>query len=407
MVITRDQTQRQNREGEPPGANVGDENPGPHNRPDPLGAPNPDPQNRQNVINERERALNLRIEDLNRREREFENRIRDQNINNGHGAGIAIPGLEVNRQYNLENNQAIRLPKFCENDPELWFIQVESIFDRLRINTEEARCQIIMSHMDADVLNCVRHIIVIVPRPENCYTQLKMGLISHFSISNETRVFQLIRGDVNNSGKPSQMLSRIRSLNAGNCNDEVLKTIFLSKLPHQHQLLLTTASDLTLNELAMRADRMFEVDKIAIASNAVVSSEPPQPPATDKIEVLATEIAELKTKVEQSNGHKSRDHQRRGNGNYNRGRGRSRPFYRGNNNNYRGRGRSRNHYRSNSHSRNYNSHNNQYQRNPFHGRFRSSSPYGRHHHNGEKSHSSERCYSRQRSSCCNESGSEN
>lgn len=72
------------------------------------------------------------------------------------------------------------------------------------------------------------------PRPINYYTKLKRGLISHFAVSDETRAFQLIHGDVTNNGKPSQMLSRLRSLNAVNCNDDVLKTIFLAKLPHQH-----------------------------------------------------------------------------------------------------------------------------------------------------------------------------
>lgn len=317
------------------------------------------------------------------------------------------PGNDLIRQNLPVNSNSVKLPKFCESDPELWFVQIESIFDRLKIVTEETRSQIVLSQVDADILSCVRHIVIINPRPPNCYTQLKKELISHFAISGEARVFQVIHGDVTNNGKPSQMLNRLRSLNAGNCSDDVLKTIFLAKLPHPHQLSLSACSGITLNELASRADKMAEVDRIAAASNAAVTIEAPKSSGEDKIEVLATEVANLKSKFEETSGRRSRDPQRSEGGNHYRGRGRSRPFGRGNNN-YRGRGRARGNYRSNSYGRGYNPRNNQFQYNPFHNRFRSSSPYHRNsHHNYSQHCSPEPCCPRQQNSCHNQSQSGN
>lgn len=181
----------------------------------------------------------------------------------------------------------------------MWFVQVESVFDRNRVKTEHAKAQLIMAQLDADTLSCVRHIIMSDPKPADAYSQIKVGIIAHFATSQETRVFQLIHGDILSSGKPSQILSRIRCLNAGNCSEEVLKTIFLAKLPHQHQLMLASGTGMTLNQMAERADKMAEVDRIANATNAAVFGETPAQ-KVDEIKNLTEEVAALKTKFEET-----------------------------------------------------------------------------------------------------------
>lgn len=87
-----------------------------------------------------------------------------------------------------------------------------------------------MAQVDANILFCVRQIVMANTKPIDACTQIKNGIISHYATSQETRIFQLIREDLLFSGRPSQILNRIRSLNAGNWNEEVLKTIFFSKV---------------------------------------------------------------------------------------------------------------------------------------------------------------------------------
>lgn len=181
-----------------------------------------------------------RVEQVNRREREFEAQSSqsEQIVPQGYRVdGIENQGGDIVRQISSENYHRIRLPSFSANDTEMWFGQVEYVFERYGVESEIARVQIIISQVDAETLSCVRYIVMASPKPKNAYTQIKNELVANFPISKEARVLQLIRGDVLVGGKPSQMLSRLRNLNTGECNDEVMKTIFISKLPHQHQLL--------------------------------------------------------------------------------------------------------------------------------------------------------------------------
>lgn len=291
------------------------------------------------------------------------------------------------RQIHNQNPNLIKLPLFSANDPEMWFVQVESVFARNEIDTEIAKTRLIIAQVDADTLNCVRHIVMLDPKPDDAYTQLKNGIIAHFATCKETRLFQLIRRDVLSSGKPSQILSRIRSLNVGNCDEEVLKAMFLAKLPYQHQLMITSNSNMTLNQMAERADRMAEVDRIANAATATVLGESSSTTKVDEIKSLTEKVASLKEKFLEVQERKSRDQKRRGRGNNNfyndRGRSRGHPFYQ---QNYRGRGRGRSYHRSNSFGRNYNPQYNNFYRSPSRDRFRSSGPYDRSSHSSHHSH---------------------
>lgn len=392
MAVTRDQVRRQMNGDEVP---VG-------------GGPSARPVIRQEELNERERILNERIALINQRERDFEARILEQPAPAAQTAGVQRVRNGGDANVHSECKYTIKLPKFCDNDPDLWFLQIESIFSRMGISTEEARSQIVMSQLDADRLNCIRQLIMTIPRPADIYSQMKRSLISHYTIPDETRVFKVIRGDVVNEGKPSEILSQLRRLDAGNCNDKVLRAIFLSKLPHQHQLLLSANTTATLQEIAMQADRLAEVDKAVSTSNPVASVVSQTTPEENKVESLAAEVALLKTKLEETNNRRSRETQRRDYGNSNF-RGRGRPFNRGYNNNYRGRGRGRGFYRSNSFNRNYNFRGNQSRGNPYFNRFRSQSPHHRncHNNNYNQHQSSEQCHSESRNSCCNQGQSEN
>lgn len=332
-------------------------------------------------LDEREMELNRRVEQLNRRERELEARV-TQNQQQQEMRADAIVHNENNVRQANHGNHHIRLPPFSTSDTEMWFAQAEAVFDRHRIESELAKVQVMVAQVDSESLRCVRHLVMANPKPENVYTQIKNELISHFAISRESRVLQMIRGDVLISGKPSQMLSRLRSLNTGECTDEVLKAVFISKLPHQHQLALASCNQLPLNELAEKADSMADIDKLATIQNAAIDKEAPPAPTTDKIEVLAAEIASLKAEFEKTTNRKSRDPKRNDqensndnfNNNYNnRGRGRSRPYNHGYNN-YRGRSRGRG-YRGNNFRRGFNPRYNQSNRSYSQDRFRHSSPH--------------------------------
>lgn len=171
-------------------------------------------------LDQRERALNKRDADLTQRQNQIQTSMISNEIDN------------LNSQSNSNSHYSIKLPPFSSSDTEMWFAQVEALFERCKIDSETARAQVVISQVDSETLRCVRHIVMASPKPNNVYSQIKSNLISHFATSKESRVLQLIRDDVLVSGKPSHILSKLKSLNYDDCNDDILRAIFLSKLPH-------------------------------------------------------------------------------------------------------------------------------------------------------------------------------
>lgn len=103
-----------------------------------------------------------------------------------HNFNSTILSQLVNMTSNsVEKLRSIKLPKMLQNEPELLFIQVESIFSNQNIVDEADRTRALVSNADAEVLNCVKHIVMANPRPPNSYTQIKQAIISHFSMSDE------------------------------------------------------------------------------------------------------------------------------------------------------------------------------------------------------------------------------
>lgn len=226
------------------------------------------------------------------------------------------PDLASINANGSDKHRNLKLPKFCANEPNLWFVQIESVFAYHKIATHIEKSQILMANLDSDTLNCVRHVVLAFPRPEDAYSQNKTRIVFHFAVSDEVRTYQLLRGDLLNSGKPSQVLNQLRCLNDGNISEEILKLIFMTKLPKEHQIALDSSGIESLNELAKRADQMSEIDRINNPTIAAVSEENHEVVERDKIEVVT---------AEKSDSHRSQSFDRRDVHGF-RGRGRGTPF---------------------------------------------------------------------------------
>lgn len=243
---------------------------------------------------------------------------------------------------NVEKSPTIKLPKMLPNEPELWFMQIESIFESQNIIDEDAKTRALVSNANAEVLSCVKHIIMANPKPSDSYSQLKAAIVSHFSVSDESRMYQLIRGEVLTNGKPSQILSRLRGLNSANISEDVLKAIFLTKLPKQHQLVLTSLGNTTLNEIAKKADQMSEIDVDTNPNKSSGSEATSGNDADNKIETLTSEVVSLKAKFENSDKKETQNSNRRSSrGYFGRGRGGLNRGFRGFSGRYRGNSLSR------------------------------------------------------------------
>lgn len=213
-------------------------------------------QTQQQIANNTQETINLdlirRMEELDERERVLNRRDAEntQRLGQIQTSMISSEINNLNKTNYPNSHYSIKLPPFSTSDTEMWFVQAEAVFERCKVETEAATAQVVITQVDSETLCCVRHIVMASPKPNNVYSQIKSNLISHYATSKEARVLQLVRGDILVSGKPSHTLSKLRSLNYDDCNDDFLKQIFLSKLPHQHQLVLAYCNNLSLNELA-------------------------------------------------------------------------------------------------------------------------------------------------------------
>ena len=166
-----------------------------------------------------------------------------------------LAGDQVNR---IEAYRVPRIPQFLPNDPNLWFLQVESSFNVARITVEITKADTVIETLKPDVLACIKDIISIRPRPHNLYTLIKEIIITSFSISAETHLRQLLKGESLTSGKPSFILTQLRNLNEFGCTNEIIKFIFLEQLPAHVRAILAVGAVEDLQALAQMADKIIE-----------------------------------------------------------------------------------------------------------------------------------------------------
>ena len=183
-----------------------------------------------------------------------------------------LPGILERLAGHVDSYRDTKIPKFFREDPQCWFFQVEASFADARIVTEATKAHSIIANLDTDLIPHIRDIITAVPRPIDQYTQIKNRLISAFSKSSETRLRQLLRGEVFAEAKPSLLLNRLRSLNDGVCSDQVLKAIFLDQLPSSIRAVLVMSDRDDLQFLADMADKVAEASRPLDFQSSSISS---------------------------------------------------------------------------------------------------------------------------------------
>lgn len=131
------------------------------------------------------------------------------------------------------------------------------------------------------------------------YSTLKKRIIDCFSESEDTRLKKLFKDFELGDRKPTQLLREMRDLSSGKLSDDVLKTLWLQRLPNQIKAILS-ASDDSLGDLATMADKISEVvdyrnDFVSISS---VSKSTPLSEQS-RIDNVETKIENLSRKIDE------------------------------------------------------------------------------------------------------------
>lgn len=193
----------------------------------------------------------------------------------------------------------VKIPPFWAADPEMWFAQIESQFDIAKVTTEETKFGYVAGNLEARYATEVRDILT-NPPTQGKYTKLKTELIRRLSATQEQKTRRLLEQEVLGDRKPSQFLRYLQGLAGSAVPENLLRSIWVSRLPTHIQAILTTQKTATLDAIADLADAIMEASPSFQVS---VASAPPAPASTMDALVqqfssaMATVAAELRKEI--------------------------------------------------------------------------------------------------------------
>lgn len=226
----------------------------------------------------------------------------------------------------INTSLSVQLPPFQTDDPQLWFAQAQLQFDVLGINADAARFNAVQIHLHQHAKE-VRDILI-DPPSEGRYEFFKTELIKRLSTSQAQKTRQFLRDEQMGDRTPTQFLRVLRELAGNNVQDDVLKEIWLSRLPERVRPILATVNDWTLDKIAQTADEVFQTLKVD-HDYGVARAAPP--PSDDRLDALAAqtsslmrEMADLKRECQNRPNWAEGNYRRNNNGDNRRQRSRSR-----------------------------------------------------------------------------------
>ncbi|XP_058447785.1 uncharacterized protein LOC131428121 [Malaya genurostris] len=187
---------------------------------------------------------------------------------------------------------SVKLPEFWKTDPEMWFAQAEAQFVLGNVTKDETKFYHIIAKVDHSAICHIAELVANPPLQEK-YKAIKDRLIARFALSPQARFERLLGSSDLGDMRPTQLLSKMQELANGlNVNDDLLKMLFLQRMP-AHIRPVLTISDGTLAKLAEMADKMAETPQTAAVSIKSEANEEMQK-IKEQLEVLSTELRRFK-----------------------------------------------------------------------------------------------------------------
>lgn len=214
--------------------------------------------------------------------------------------------MNIGDQTSLNvSHVAIKPPPFWRSSPQFWFNRLEAQFELARIVDQRTKFNYVLSVLDGEIIQVVSDIIR-NPHANEPYDVLKTNLISRLSISETAKLSQLL-GDLNlGDRQPSQFLREMRDLGGDKVSEELLRSLWLQRLPDNMQAILACNPG-SLTELAKCADKIAEVYNKPIVYSCNNNNEPNQYSLIlERLECLTKQMDELKHKQQNSKHSRSR-----------------------------------------------------------------------------------------------------
>lgn len=195
------------------------------------------------------------------------------------------------------NAVSVKVPAFWPDEPDLWFTQLEGQFSIANITADATKYTYVIANLEHKYLCDIKDIIRNPPQTGK-YDKIKTQLINRYSVSTEKRIKILLTQDEMGERKPSHYLQYLKNLAGPDVPDNVVRSIWTSRLPTHVQIAIAGNPKTDLDYLAGIADAVNDVplQNVHQLSAPTMRSEPSS--STSDIADLKSHIAELSRKVD-------------------------------------------------------------------------------------------------------------
>lgn len=184
---------------------------------------------------------------------------------------------------------SVKAPPFWRANPALWFCQLEAQFDLNRINSDRSRYNTVVAAIESSILHQVSD-LVLNPPEAGLYIALKTRLLDVFAESEQSRLKKLLGEIELGEQKPTSLLREMRNLAGDSITADLLKTLWLQRLPSNIQGILSISSE-GIEALAIMADKIYETSARTSDGGSFSRSTEYQ----NQILSLSRQIAEMQT----------------------------------------------------------------------------------------------------------------
>lgn len=192
---------------------------------------------------------------------------------------------------------AVKLPPFWPSDAEIWFQQVEAQFQLGGILMDSTKFYTLLTAVDTKILAQVNNAVLNPPDTDK-YPNLKKAMLEQFAISDQKKIKTLLEDIHLGDKKPSNLLNEMRILGGTKVSGDLLKQIWLQRLPSQIRMIISTSGE-DLSNIAKMADKLMELGDFSQINVASTSSPSNFSNSSSTISVLEAKIDALTKQVNQ------------------------------------------------------------------------------------------------------------
>ncbi|GFY02419.1 uncharacterized protein TNCV_3503001 [Trichonephila clavipes] len=197
--------------------------------------------------------------------------------------------LTNSNEKKLETNKvSVKILPFWEEKPEIWFFQVEVQFSIANIKQEKMKFNCLVAQLDTEFKDNIWYIIQ--SEEKNKYSCAKNRLLSTLKESKEKCIKKLLTEISIGDLKPSQLLSKMKSLAGVNISEKVFRTLWLDKLPGSIKNILVVSSE-NLENSSVKADKILKNSSPEIYSASAGNSAMKN--ILDEVSLLEQRISDL------------------------------------------------------------------------------------------------------------------